>query len=261
MHFVFSFIFFSHTLAFANFDETKIQLPQKDSNEEKLSPTICRSSENGPWDICSSIINENTETPKNFKLLNSGENRTVPQSGNMVGREFTFMFQDLARSDLGLLIWDIPDENTNHGHLKLMMFFPREIIPAIRQDDQGLTTTVTLPNRQEVLFNSETKEIIGGALVEGPMAQDQFGNAISPIVNYTGPGVVIEAHRLNEYPVGIRPNMAIIKKNGHKNCEIPVAELWYTDSKKGNNVYFNKKFVTDLAFDKFLKARCKFSIY
>lgn len=258
---VFLFFIFIVNNVMAGFDETKIQVPLKDSNEEKLSPTICRSSENELWDLCSSIINDQKETPKNFKLLNPGGNVAVPQSGNLVGREFTFMFQDLARSDLGLLIWDIPDEDTNHGHLKLMMFFPREILPAILEDKANHTIKVTLPNREVVVFNSTTKEIISGVLKEAPMDQDNSGNAISPLVNYTGNGVIIEANKLNEYPVGSIKNMAIIKKRGHSDCKVSVKELWYTDKNKGGNVYFNKNFVTDFAFDQFLKTRCKFSIY
>lgn len=261
MKFFYLYFLAISSAAFAEFDETKIQEPTKNSNEEKLSPVICRSKENIPWDICSSMINENLEVPKSFKLMNAGINRTVPQSGNIVGREFILMFQDLARSDLGLLVWDIPDEDTSHGHLKLMMFFPREILPAIQLDQNKQNVTVTLPNREEVIFNSETKEIIGGVLKEEPMTQDQYGNAVSPLVTYTGPGVVIEAHRLNEYPVGAINNIAVIKKRGFPSCQVPVKELWYTDNSKRGNVYFNKKFITDKAFDEFLKSRCKFSIY
>lgn len=261
MKLVYVFFWAFNSAAFAEFDETKIQEPRKNSNEEKLSPTICRSKENIPWDVCSSIINDNLEVPKNFKLMNAGINRTVPQSGNLIGREFIFMFQDLARSDLGLLVWDIPDENTNHGHLKIMMFFPREILPSIKLNQSKQNVTVTLPNREEVIFNAETKEIVGGVLQEEPMAQDQYGNAVSPLVTYTGSGVVIEAHRLNEYPVGVINNTAVIKKRGFPNCHVPVKELWYTDSKKNGNVYFNKNYTTDKSFDAFLKSRCKFSIY
>jgi hypothetical protein len=257
----FIFLIFISNTSWANFDETKIQIPLKDSNKEKLLPTVCRTNENEIWDLCSSIIAENHEMPKNFKIINLGENNTVPHSGNMIGREFTFMFQDMARSDLGLLVWDIPDENTNHGHLKLMMFFPRKVLPAINYNSEKNTITVTLPTREEVIFNSETKEIISGALKEAPIEQDNTGNAISPLVAYSGTGVVVEAHRLNEYPVGSIKTMATIKKSGHPDCLVPVNELWFTDEKKGGNVYFNKNFVTDSAFDQFIKSRCKFSIY
>jgi hypothetical protein len=261
MKFIFFVLILISNTSWANFDETKIQIPLKDSNEEKLLPMVCRTNENNLWDLCLSMIDTNHETPNSFKLINLGDNNTVPHSGNMIGREFTFMFQDMARSDLELLVWDIPDENTNHGHLKMMMFFPRKILPAIRFNSEKNTLIVTLPTREEVIFNAETKEILSGALKEAPMEQDNAGNAISPLVSYTGTGVVIEAHRLNEYPVGSIKNMATIKKIGHEDCLVPVKELWFTDENKGGNVYFNKNFITDFAFDHFIKSRCKFSIY
>lgn len=247
--------------AASDFDETQIQVPFKNSNEERLSPTTCRTFEVRPWEICTSMISETQEVPKEFKFINSGENKIVPQTGFMAGREFTFMFQDLARSDLGLLVWDIPDEETKHGHLKLMMFFPREILPAIQLNSLENTLNITLPNRETVIFNADTKEILSGALKEGPISQDSDGNAISPLVNYTGKGVVLETHRINEYPAGFSGGIAIAKKIGYKDCKIPVRELWFTDNTKGGNVYFNKNFVTDRAFDLFLKSRCKFSIF
>jgi hypothetical protein len=265
MKFTIFFAFFisvtSSAINAANFDETQIQIPLKDSNEERLYPTICRTISDRPWNICTSMHSETLEVPKEFRFINTGENKIVPQSGTLIGRGFTFKFQDLARSDLGLLVWDIPDEDTRHGHLKLMMFFPRDILPAIQDDPQKHIMTVTLPTREQVIFNSDSKEIIGGVLSEGPIDQDSAGQAVNPLVTYTGLGVVIEANRINEYPAGINGSSALIRKKGYKNCQVQVRELWYTDKNKGGNVYFNKNFITDQGLDQFLKTRCKFSMY
>lgn len=254
-------------LAFSQFDETKIQIPVRDSNEQGLQSTICRESSNGPWNLCSILFDNNDEMEKSFSFTNTGENKIVPKSGFGVGRSYEFMFEDFARSDLSLLVWDMPDEVESHGHLKMMMFFPREILPAIRYEsvEQKDLMIVTLPTREEVVFDANTREVISGVFKESPIAQDSEGNGLNPSVVYTGKGVAVEADRLNDYPVGIsksgKNNTATITKAGFKPCKIPAKNLWYTDNNKGGNVFFNKDYVTDEAFDKLLKKKCKFSMY
>lgn len=251
-----------------DFDETKIQVPFKDSNEEFLQGIMCKTREHLRWDVCFDKFDNGDEQMRSFNLANWGENKIVPKSGFGVGRTFEFMFEDFARSDMGLLVWDSPDEVESHGHLKLMMFFPRTILPSIRyvSDADKDQVIVTLPNKEEVVFNGKTYEIIGGVLNEAPIQQDDEGNALNPGLTYQGSGVSIEADRLNDYPVGFaaqsgKNNMATIHKKGFKDCKIPVKDLWYTDDAKGGNVFFNKKYVTDRAFDQFLKTKCKFSMY
>lgn len=258
----------SHSAIITDYDETKIQAPFTESNEESLQTSICRGRAHGRWDYCSILFPNDLEQMKNFKFTNWGENKIVPKSGHSIGRDFEFQFEGFARSDLGLLIWDMPDEYESHGHLKLMMFFPRLVMPAIRyvSDADKDWVIVTLPTKEEVIFNGKSKEIIGGVLNELPIRQDSDGSALNPGVTYTGTGVVMEADRLHDYPVGLtaqlgKNNLATISKKGHKNCKIPVKDLWYTDDSKGGNVFFNKQYVTDEAFDKLLRQKCKFSIY
>lgn len=258
----------AHAAVIKDYDETLIQAPFTDSNLESLESTICRTRDHLHWDVCSSRYANGEEQMKNFKFTNWGENPIVPNAGFGVGREFEFQFEGFARSDLGLLIWDMPDETESHGHLKLMMFFPRTVMPAIRYTTENNEdrVIVTLPTKEEVIFNSKSKEVIGGVFKELPIKQDSDGAALNPGIIYTGPNVVVEADRLNDYPVGLsaqngKNNLATISKKGFKDCKIPVKELWYTDEAKGGNVFFNKKYVTDLAFDKLLKQKCKFSMY
>jgi hypothetical protein len=124
---------------------------------------------------------------------------------------------------------------------------------------------VTLPTKEEVIFNTETKEVMQGVLIEAPMSQDAKGIAKAPGIFYSGSGVVVEADQVNDYPVGSlaesKNSLATIKKRGFKDCKVPVKELWFTDSSKRGNVFFNKKYVTDEAFDQFLKERCHFSMF
>lgn len=258
----------AHAQVISEFDETKIQAPFKDSNEKNLTSTICKTRDHERWDVCFNKFDNDQEQMKSFTFTNWGENKIVPKSGFGIGRSFEFMFEDFARSDLGLLIWDSPDEVESHGHLKLMMFFPRLILPSIRyvSDSDKDIVIVTLPTKEEVVFNGKTREVLAGVLSESPIKQDDEGNALNPGINYTGSGIVVEADRLNDYPVGFnaqngKNNYATIRKKGYKDCKIAVKELWYTDDSKGGNVFFNKKYMTDKAFDQLLKSRCKFSMF
>lgn len=266
---LFSVIFLLSSLnIFADYDETILQAPSKDSDDLPLTSTICRTREHLAWDVCYNRFNDNSEKMKSFKFTNVGENKIVPQSGFGVGRDFEFQFEDHARSDLGLFLWDMPDETESHGHLKLMMFFPRKYMFAANyvQDAEKDIINVTLPTGELVTFNGKTREIISGVLTEGPMRQDADGNGLEPDVKYTGDGVVIWAHKLNDYPVGVtessRKNQtAYIQKKNKPLCKVKVSDLWYTDEAKGGNVLFNKNYITDEALDKFIVKKCKFSMF
>lgn len=249
--------------AMAEFDETMIQSPIKESNEEILFGTSCRTRDHGRWDVCFSVRPDESRLMKSFKFTNYGDNEMVPMSGFGIGRDFEFNFEGLARSDMNLLVWDSPDESESHAHLKLLTFFPRAVMPAIRyeSDADKDIVIVTLPTREEVVFNGKTREVISGVLKEGAIRQSSNGAALAPNIQYTGTGVVIEASALADWPVGVAQRITTIKKIGQKSCLVPAKELWFTDNSKGGNVFFNKKLITDLAFDSWLKKRCGFSIY
>lgn len=267
LFFFLSFYFLVPSSVYADFDETQIQKPINESNEEILFSSSCRTREHGFWDVCYSVNPQNEKLMRSFKFSNSGVNETVPNSGFMIGRDFEFNFEGLARSDMSLLVWDSPDQNESHGHLKIMYFFPRDILPAIRFDDsQGVNyLIVTLPTREEVIFDEKSHQVVAGVLNEAPIKQTSGGPATAPAVQYQGTGVVVEATALADWPVGFEGEKAaktvLIKKKGHKFCVVPGKELFYTDHKKGGNVFFNKKYLTDKAFDSYVQNRCGFSIY
>lgn len=249
------------------FDETLVRAPLKESNEMSLYAGGCMTRDHLRWDMCYTIDQQNTYFPRSFLFSNLGGNASVPNEGFSVRRSFEFNFEDLARSDMSLLIWDSPDEIESRGHLKLMTFFPRDVMPAIRYESDSTKDIliVTLPTREEVIFNGKTREIISGALTEGPMKQTNNGSATSPDVQYNGTGVVVESSALADWPVGFEGDLATktvtIKKKGEKTCFVYGRDLWYTDYTKGGNVFFNKNLYTNAAFDKYLKKNCGFSIY
>lgn len=249
------------------FDETLIRSPINELNEITLYGGGCNTRKHLRWDMCYSIDRQDNYTPRSFQFTNEGGNASVPNEGIYVGRSFEFNFEGMARSDMSLMIWDSPDEYENHGHLKLLTFFPRDVMPAIRyeSDSEKDILIVTLPTREEVIFNGKTREIISGALTEGPMKQTSSGAATAPNVQYAGSGVVVEASALADWPVGFEGEASAktvtIKKKGEKTCFVPGKDLWYTDHSKGGNVFFNKSLYTNAAFDTYVKKKCGFSIY
>ena len=252
-----------------NFDETLTQPPLRQSNQESLdnNPFKCITRNHLLWSTCYNIGTKDVFVPRSFNFTNEGGNKTVPKSTE-ANRKYSFEFQGAALSDMSLLIWDSPSFKNSQGHLKLMTFFPRDVMPAIRQSDTDEDIlVVTLPTREEVLFNGKTKEIVSGALKEGPMKQASGGAAISPDVQYTGSGVVVEASARGDFPVGFEGKNSdnhktvTIKKKGEKTCSVPEKDLWYTDKSKGSNSFFNKDLYTNEAFDNYVKKKCNFSIY
>jgi len=97
------------------------------------------------------------------------------------------------------------------------------------------------------------------------MKQTGSGHAVAPGIQYKGRGVVVEASALADWPVGFEGDRAsktvLLKKMGFKNCVVPGRELFYTDHTRGGNVFFNKKYISDAAFDSYVQNRCGFSIY
>ncbi len=252
---------------FPSFDETIIRAPLLETNEIILYAGGCNTRDHLRWDMCYTIDKQEIYTPRSFLFSNMGGNTSVPNDGDHVRRSFEFSFEGLARSDMGLLIWDSPDEYESHGHLKLMTFFPRDVMPAIRyeSDSKKDILIVTLPTKEEVIFHGKSREIISGVLTEGPMRQLPNGAAVSPDVQYTGQGVVVEASALADWPVGFvgeaSAKKVTIKKKGEKTCYVAGSDLWYTDHTKGGNVFFNKDLYSNAAFDAYVKKNCNFSIY
>ncbi len=234
-----------------DFDETLVQTPLKESNEVSLFGRGCISRNQNIWDLCYTISRNNDYTPASFRFKNAGPNPIVTEaSPGMKGREFDFMFEDMARSDLGLLVWDFPSDNDNESHLKMLFFFPRVVLPAIKHHmtNSEDILVVTLPTEEEVIFDAKTYEIISGALTESPLKIASNGKAVAPNVQYSGKGVVIEASAQANWPIGVVKNPtrilssknATIKKVGYKNCIVPSKDIWFTDTLKNDNVMFKK---------------------
>jgi len=250
----------------SDYNESMDIPPLKEINETSLESGRCGNRNNNPWDTCITDAGK----IESFSIVNNGGNNIVKAKEYYINRSFDFQFEDQARSDMRLMVVDSPDDRTSHATYSFLTFAPRLHLPSVKKlDDDKME--VTLPNKEKVLFNSKTKEIVGGVLQEGPMAQDERGRAKPASLKYTGEGVLIRADKSGDFPMGDiersdgsrAPSISIatISKKGQKDCKVPAKDMWYTNYNKGENVMIKPELANDEGLDKFIKARCGFSIY
>lgn len=206
-----------------------------------------------------------------FEFSNSGGNRILPPRRDAVKnqfftRDFQFRFDDRARQDIHLLISDWPASRDRAFRLselmnRLMLFFPRNYLPAIVNAENR--NIVTLPTGEEVEFDAATHEIVAGVFSESPVDLNPERSLRQfPSVEYRGRGVLVQADAR-----GADPRMAAVAvitsgaapegcpPDGACNrCEVKPQELW----EQSGAARF--KFATDASFDRFLQARCGFAL-
>jgi hypothetical protein len=206
-----------------------------------------------------------------FEFANHGGNRILPPRHNAVknqffSRDFQFRFDERARQDIHLLVSDWVASRDRTFRLSdlmnsLMLFFPRNVLPAIVSS--GSRNIVTLPTGEEVEFDAATHEISAGVLSETPVDLNPDRALRNfPGIQYFGKGVVIRANARGADP---RINTTAIITNGAaaqtcdqaidcERCQVPAKELW---DQSGAARF---KFARDADFDRFLVSRCGFGL-
>lgn len=249
------------------YKETDVVAPYKEISTSPLHPTSCQSTEEG-WERCKSL---DTGKIESFKLTNKGPNNIIKTNDSNNNREMSFEFEDFARSDLKLVVVDVPDEITSHATYSIMLFFPRSVMPAIKK--VGNVLEVTLPNKEIVHYNAATHEIIDGVLTEGPMATDpkNRNKALPANIKYTGNGVLIRSDKTGDLPYGdietstggFAPSISVatVSKKGFRDCKIPSKDIWFTDRGKKNAAFIKPELANDNGMDLLIKNKCGFSLY
>jgi hypothetical protein len=206
-----------------------------------------------------------------FELSNRGGNPILPPRHDIgrnlfFTRDFQFRFDDRARQDIHLVISDWPPSKDRQFRLSELMnsvlhFFPRRYLPAILRSNGR--TLVTLPTGEQVEFDANTHEIVGGVFSEAPVDLNADRAARKfPAVAYLGQGLLVRADARGKDPrIG---NMAVITtgappsncqgESGCNQCRVPSQELWQQDGA----VRF--RFSSDSDFHRYLLARCGFGI-
>lgn len=247
-----------------DFSESNLVEPFAEVATSPLHSNSCRSSGKG-YEICKN----DKGLIESFQLSNNGGNSIVSEKEYYINRNFTFEFNDRARSDMKLIISDSPDETTSHVTYSAMVFLPRKVLPSIKQVGEELI--VTLPTKEIVKFNAQTKEVVGGAFTEGPMRQGPNKKASAADIQYRGYGVLIRTDKSGDLPYGdielsngkSAPSIstAVISKKGFKDCKIFSKEIWYTDYTKGSEIFIKPELASDSGMDSFIVKRCGFSIF
>jgi hypothetical protein len=206
-----------------------------------------------------------------FEFSNRGGNRILPPRYDigknlLFTRDFQFRFDDRARQDIQLFISDWPPSRDKQFRLSELMnsifhFFPRTYLPAIF--GSGARYVVTLPTGEQVEFDANTREILGGVFSETvvDLNPDRAARKF-PGVNYVGKGVVVRANARGTDPrMGTTatittgtPATDCEKGTACSQCQVPSKELWH----QNGPVRF--KFSTDQEFDRYLLSRCEFGL-
>ncbi|MDA8792926.1 hypothetical protein N9N67_06740 [Bacteriovoracaceae bacterium] len=197
-----------------------------------------------------------------FMITNTGSEVINPRGKDTDSeRTFHFSYQENARQQIKLSIEEIanPVGRISHWHmLSSFYFIPRKVLPYIIINQELNSAEVTLPTKEKVVFNLETKEIISGVFTEKPI--DYLENRHRrnfPQISYSGSGYMIRVDQRGELPeadmVWGQKKYATISKNG-KTCKVRANLLW--DQTGGDSSRFLFKFPTDESFYQFISKKC-----
>jgi hypothetical protein len=220
-------------------------------------------------------VSKGSASPENstegFSIENLGENRIVDTTKNKSAhRVFNFDYLEQARQNVGLEVDDAANDTVSHTMHSLFMFFPRKQLPVVEQ----LTGTVdvTLPTSEKMIFRKDSKEIVDGVFLEGPvdLSADRFKRQYADL-RYKGKGVILRANargqspQLGQYELvqidlefGLRGSADVLILNGStgQRCRRPKTDFW--DNIDVSPIEF--KFPTDEGFDSYLKKNCGFGL-
>ncbi len=202
-----------------------------------------------------------------FSFVNVGENKII--KGRNASRAFHFEYPEHARQNIALMVDDAPNDTVSHTMHSYLMLFPRKQLPTLEQ--HGKTLDVTLPTGEKMIFNKDTKEIIGGVFQEGPLdsSSDKMKRSY-PDLRYKGRGVILRVNARGQAPqLGEGPNqidmdfgnrgskeVLIINGTTGERCRRPKTDFW--DNMDVSPIEF--KFPTDESFEIYLQNHCNFGL-
>lgn len=206
-----------------------------------------------------------------FEFANPGGNRILPPrrdplKNQFFGRDYQFRFDERARQDIHLMVSDWVPSRDRVFRLSdllnsLMLFFPRDLLPAIVNWQNR--NIVTLPTGEEVEFDAASHEVVAGVFSEAPVDLNPDRAARNfPAIAYRGKGVIVRANSRGADP-RIGTTSLVTTGTPPENCdrgilcsqcEVPAKDLW---DQSGAARF---KFATDTEFDRFLLSRCGFGL-
>lgn len=181
-----------------------------------------------------------------FTFLNDGSPRINAPGLTRNGprREYAFLFADRARENIHLAINDDVKLSGRFSHdnmFRELHFFPRRQLPSLKIDHGKGLIRVTLPTGEPVVFDSDTKEIVGGVLHESPIDFNTSRHLReNPRVSYRGDYLAITVAQRGEAPrrakVWGQAKMAEVHYPSRydKACTISPAQIWDQRPKPGD---------------------------
>ncbi|MBA2405834.1 MAG: hypothetical protein H0V66_13745 [Bdellovibrionales bacterium] len=203
-----------------------------------------------------------------FSFVNVGTNKIVKRSNT--SRTFNFEYPEHARQNIALQVDDAPNDTVSHTMHSIFMVFPRNQLPVLEQLKN--TLDVTLPNGEKMIFNKDSKEIVGGVFSEG--AVDISTDRIKrhyPDLKYSGRGVILRVNARGQSPQlgefekekidmdhGNNGSAEVLIINGTtgQKCRRPKIDFWETL----DVAPIEFKFATDEQFEIYLQNNCGFGL-
>ena len=203
-----------------------------------------------------------------FSFVNVGTNKIVKNFNS--SRTYNFEYPEHARQNIAMQIDDAPNDTISHTMHSIFMVFPRNQLPILEQLSN--TMEVTLPSGEKMIFNKDSKEIIGGVFQEGPVdtSSDRM-KRLYPDFKYTGRGVILRVNARGQSPQlgefekqkidmdhGNSGSAEVLIINGTtgQKCRRPKIDFW--DSMDVAPIEF--KFATDEEFEVYLQNNCGFGL-
>ena len=182
-----------------------------------------------------------------FSFLNDGSATVNPPGLKRRGprREYAFHFADRARENIYLAINDDVKLSGRFSHdnmFRELHFFPRRQLPSLEVDHGKGVLAVTLPTGEEVLFDQDNMEVVGGALKEAPIDFNRSRHLRrNPEVRYQGQYLAITIAQRGEAPRranvwGQRKLAEVHYPSKYKKpCKLSPGHIWDQKPKPGDN--------------------------
>ena len=182
-----------------------------------------------------------------FSFLNDGSSKVNPPGLKRRGprREYAFHFADRARENIYLAINDdvkISGRFSHDNMFRELHFFPRRQLPSMKVDHGKGVLDVTLPTGEEVLFDQDSMEVVGGVLKEAPIDFNRSRHLRrNPEVRYQGEFIAITVAQRGEAPRRARVwgqnKLAEVHYPARyrKSCRLSPGHIWDQKPKRGDN--------------------------
>jgi hypothetical protein len=254
---------------------------QVDWQEKVSSPQIILETTTAPLKEQLKPLNHEYAESRYIGEINVSRGSAMPETstegfeltqlqGDDVSRSFHFDYLEQARQNIFLQVDDAPNDTVSHTMHSHFVFFPRLNLPLVKQ----LTGTieVTLPNSEKIIFQKESKKIVGGVFEESAVdtspnrSKRHYAN-----LRYRGKGVLLRANARGQSPqlgqhetekiddeFGVRGSVGVLIIHGPtgERCHRPKSDFW--EPLDVSPIEF--KFPTDEEFDQYLKSNCGFGL-